>query len=69
MAAEDSAQRKADQEAGLKRSEQAKTRDDKGRSAFDKLNMGRLEPKVNASQLTLLNTSCTDILILNKDVL
>lgn len=42
---------------------------DKGRSTFDRLNKGQLESKVDASQLTPLTKSCTNILSLNKNVL
>lgn len=71
VATEDNARRKSKQEVGLRKSDQGKTRDrgDKGRSAFDRLNKGRLELKVDASQLIPLTKSRTDILRLNKDVL
>lgn len=71
VATKDSARRKTEQEANPRKSNTGKARNraDKGRSAFDRLNKGRLEQKIDASQLIPLTKSSTDILSLNKDVL
>lgn len=69
IAVEDSARRKAEQESNHSKSAREPEPRERGKSAFVRLNKGRLEPKVDESHLTPLMKSRTDILSLNKDVL
>lgn len=67
--AEDSARIKAEQELGQNRPARDQEPREKGRSAFDQFNKGRLELKVDESQFVPLTKSRIDVLSLNKDVL
>lgn len=55
----DSARKKTEQEANLGKTVEAKPREDKSRTVFDRINKEWMEPKVNSSQLAPLKKSRT----------
>lgn len=67
VSVKDSTKRKVEQDANGKRGQEDRSREGRGNNAFDMINKGMMEPKVNSSQLTPLNRSCEEILCQHKD--